>query len=144
MLALNDDPDQNTLHLSGATIKIQGAGLHSNGGIHVSGGGQDIYVDTDQPIEYGEDGTPNISDKMEAPERIGTAPPVSGEDFYIFADFAPDGFIYQEVEANDPTMIHIIDGNLEENDVTDADGNYIDGLYIVQNGDVQSQQRRPT
>ena len=104
--------------------------------------GKIMWVDTDQPIEYGEDGAVNISKKMEAPERIGAAPPVSGDGFYTFADFSEGGYIYQEVHDSDASMIHIIDGDLEYDDVTYTDNSvkppvdrFIDGLYIV-SGDV--------
>jgi hypothetical protein len=64
------------------------------------------------------------------------APPVSGENFYEYADFTEGGFIYQEVESWKIHNIVVVDGNLGNNNVEDADGNLIDGLYLV-SGDVK-------
>jgi Flp pilus assembly protein TadG len=128
LIALSDDPGQNTLHLSGSDVHITGGGVHSNGGIHDTG--NDLTVEDGAPVEYGE-GAANHTEKLNDQSRITDAPPVSGDGFYTYLDFAPGGFIYQHYYDIDPSMIHIIPGDLEESDVKDADGNLIDGLYLV-------------
>ena len=143
LLSLDDSSDMNVLHLSGSGVNILGGGVHSNGGAHISGGGQEMYVDENSPIEYGDGAHTNIDSDLEYPTRtIGPAPAVSGDGFYRYADFAEGGYIYQEVYDNDPSMIHIIDGDLEQDMVIKTDNSvkppvdrFIDGLYIV-TGDV--------
>jgi hypothetical protein len=144
LLALDDEDDMNVLHLSGAGVEIYGGGVHSNGGAHISGGGQSMYVDENSPIEYCEGCTKtNIDKDLYVPTRtIGGAPQVSGDGFYTYADFTPGGYIYEETYETDPSKVHIINGDLEYDDVTYTDNSvkppvdrFIDGLYVV-SGDV--------
>jgi Flp pilus assembly protein TadG len=128
LLALNDDPSQTTLALSGSEVHIREGGVHSNGGLHVTG--SDLTVEDGKPVEYG-DGAVNNSKDLNGQDRIVEAPPVGGDNFYEYKDFTEGGFIYQEVEKWKTHNIVTVPGDLGNSDVRDADGNLIDGLYVV-------------
>jgi hypothetical protein len=136
LLSLSDDSGQGTLDLSGADVHVHLGGIHSNGGLHVTG--SDLTVDEDRPVEYG-DGAQNNSNDLNAQDRIKEGKPVSGEGFWVYSDFTDGGLIYQQAAKMEPSLIHEINGNLEESDVMDNEGNLIDGLYIV-SGDVHLNQ----
>jgi hypothetical protein len=147
LLALKNDPsDQNMLKVTGAGIRIEDGGIHSNGGMHLGGGGQGIYLEPGADVEHAEGAATNINyNKIEggpdpdAPDLgIGAADPIGvGDTFYRYADFAPDaGFIWLEV---DPSMRHYINRDLQKSDIQNPDGSFINGLFVV-NGDVKLNQ----
>ena len=133
LLALNDDPDQGTLKLSGSDVHIKDGGVHSNGGLHVTG--SDLTVDEGKPVEYGDGATANAKDLIPQ-DGIAVGDRVTGDNFYEYSDFTPGGYIYQEVDSWKTHNIVMVSGDLGNSDVEDDDGNLIDGLYVV-SGDVK-------
>jgi hypothetical protein len=153
LLALSHDRNKDTLAVTGSHITVEESGIHSNGGIHIEGGGQGISLSSGDPVEYSDTGDTNIGyDKIECNERqpdgtylssecaagdppVGAADPVGlGDTFYRFEDF-DDGFIWSEV---DPSMRFKYDGiaQNEEWKIRNPDGTLKNGLYVV-DGDVK-------
>ncbi len=142
VFGLNTDRDKDVVSVIGAGTRITNGGLHSNGGIHLGGGGQDIYLEDGRPVEFDTNGDSQINyDKIEGgpdpdAEDKGITQvdsyPLPDDFFYRFADFAPGGFIWNEVDAS---QRYYFTGNIRTSDVTNPDGTLRNGLYVVE-GDI--------
>ncbi len=154
--------NKDVVSVTGAGVSITNGGMHSNGGIHIGGGGQTISLEDDRPVEFSASGSssyqigcdkiiggPDPDDSTEGDICKGIMPgvdvytPPVDEVAYRYEDFAPGGYIWDEVASTE--RFHVngdgvpawdTDGDLDTNDITDTSGNLIDGLYVVE-GDVK-------
>ena len=118
--------DPNTLSTSGSSIGINGGGLHSNGDIHISGGGQGIGIN-DGFIEYGSECGPGDSCTTKVTTNNGSTPTLT-EPFPMPVLWELEDFRPGSAAANlAGPQYHYVNG-----DLTELEG---DGLYYV-TGDI--------
>ena len=140
LFSANRDRGKGVLSLTGAGTSVTGAGLHSNGGMQLGGGGQGIYLEPPYDVEYDTYGDTQINyskisggpDPSAADKGIGPVDsyPLPDDFFYRFEDFAPtNGFIWNEVDAS---QRFYFTGNIGNNDVRNTDGSLRDGLYVTE------------
>lgn len=134
VFGISTDRGKGVLSITGAGTKITNGGLHSNGGMQLGGGGQGIHIDDDRPVEYDTDGDTGINpDKINEgePKKPSIYPvdsyPLPDGFFYRFEDFAPNGFIWNEVET---TKRFYYTRDITDSDVI-IDGKLRDGLYVT-------------
>ena len=142
VFGVSSDRDKDVVSVIGAGTSITNGGIHSNGGIHIGGGGQDIYLEDGRPVEFDTNGDSVIGyDKIvggpdpDAPDHGITQTdgyPLPDDFYYRFEDFAPGGFIWDEVDASH--RFHF-SGDIRTGDVKNPDGTLRDGLYVAE-GDI--------
>ncbi len=142
VFGMSTSRDKGVVSVIGSGTTITNGGIHSNGGIHIGGGGGGIYLESGRPVEFDTNGDSQIGyDKIvggpdpDAADRGITTTdgyPLPDDFSYRFSDFAPGGFIWNEV---DESQRYYYTGSIRSRDVKNDDGSLRDGLYVV-DGDI--------
>ncbi len=143
VFGINTERNKDVVAVTGAGMSITNGGIHSNGGIHLGGGGQGISLEEGRPVEFdtGADsqiaynqieGGPDPSAADRGIRQVDNYP-LPEDSFYRFEDFAPGGFIWNEVDAS---RRFYFTGDIRTSDVQNADGTLRDGLYVTE-GSIQ-------
>lgn len=145
MFATDQGTDLNCINVTGSNTEITNGGLHSNCGLHISG--SNISLEDDRPIEYGTGAAVNVGSYSGGPSEGVTSVdsyPLPEDAYYRFSDFAPGGFIWNEVASTDryyvPGDLGLKSGTIYQNNnssssfngVLKKDGTLRDGLYVVE------------
>ncbi len=146
VIALSQEEKLDILKLCGSSITVEG-GMHSNCGMHICGGGQEIVLEAGEPVEYGQGECPtNIASdaKIEGgplPDEPGKGITsadyftLSEEDIgYRFDDFDWDGWVQLETPSAD--YHNFGNKDIGPADIKNPNGTLKDGLFVTK-GDIK-------
>jgi hypothetical protein len=144
VFSASEEASPTPLKLSGSVISVTNGGSHSNGDIHITGGGGGIYLEADRPVEYHGEIQTGTESKFTgvAPDGFDNVDPypLPADLGYEWADFLAGGKVANTV---DPSNYFYITGGkgldnktLEDNYWDEVNDVPKDGLYVV-DGDIK-------